>query len=1222
MFSSTSAISLINPNGYIQQTWRSLSSGRGITFNPYGTFFAISLTSVYSINSLGTLSSSLFTSSQPNGIGFDNLGQQWLSDSTNGFIYRVLLTCTTPTPPFNGQAGTCISNMNYNTTCQFICNSGYTLTGTSTVCLGGQVPPQTCLSSTSSCSLTAPVNGQLTGCTSPLSSSSSCISLCNSGYQSQGQFTCSGGILTQTQTCILLGTGVNTWYAYPGFTLSTLGSQITIDGNNNIFSFVYYTTTTSANNEVYKIPSGQVYGTVFANGFNGPRGIAADINTNNIYVSNNNGNYISKITPSGSLTLQWVTGIPLPAQLAIDSNSNIYVISISTFYIYKLSSSGFVFTPQWGNVQFPSATISSGITIDSNNYLYFSSSPSGNIIVRISPNGLVQTNWVNSALGLTNLYPRGLEWNPFSSLINFISGFNNEIYSITGTGNSLGSLAYIYSSFNTPQGLIYDTNGALWVADIGTNYNIYRILLTCSVPSAPLNGQLGTCTTGMNWNSTCQFVCNSGYQLTGSSTICLGGNIIPQTCISSSSSCSITAPWFGLITGCSALLPSGSSCIATCNSGYQSLGQFTCAGGVLTQTQTCSFIGVSYYYNNNNLLGWNTGSITPYTIVVDNSTNVYISSVFTSSSTSSSNLIYKYNSTTASVTVFASGFYNNIGFISIDPISNNIYVPNYGGGYISRVTITGTNTLNWVSPITNPATSVVDWLGNVYVLSSSSFTIYKWTSAGVLISNNWAGQLFSSATTQGGMACDTLNNIYLVSTPGSTNIAKISPAGIVTLVWSNSVNFLRGISFSPNGLLTVTSYSNSALDSLSSNGASPISIFTSAATPTSVFYDSVGTVWLLNNSPFLYRIYFTCSQPTIPLNGTLGTCTTSMNEGTSCQFTCNIGYQLTGSATVCLGGNLIQQTCISSTSYCIMNAPLNGQLTGCPSLLSSGSSCIATCNSGYQSLGQFTCSGGNFTSSQSCSLLQTSYSIWMTGAPVNQITGLAVDFNNYIYLLVWASNTPSVSNILYRIIPTISYIGTSFTNGFSSPSAVSTDPNTGVIYVSNYVSSGFISRVTQGGTTNLNWFTNIPLPGSSVVDSYSNLYVWTGTYGYIYKITSAGQIVSNFFGGQAFLTNCNWQSGMTIDSNNNIYIVSLNNSPGQISIISPIGEVQLAYRSGSIVNPRGIALNSLSLIFTSTVSSPAIIFIFFYWCIIILVIYFGYYPRFYCHRSNWCVMDE
>ena len=287
-------------NSEYWSNWRTTSiiSPRGISFNYQGLLYLISSTSIYSLSSTGTISSVVFISPQPNALTFDPNGQLWVADSNNGYIYRIQLTCTIPTPPYNGQAGTCISNMNYNTTCQFICNSGYTLTGISTLCLGGSVIPQTCLSSTSSCQVVAPLNGQVGSCGSTLTSGSSCTATCNSGYQaSVSIFNCQGGVLTSVQTCSFIG------IAYSAYVTGTLTWGLAIDYYGNIY------TTTGTSNTLLQIPAGSLIANTFATGFNFPYDLTTDPTNANIYVSNFNGNSISKIINTGGNTVSWIIGL-------------------------------------------------------------------------------------------------------------------------------------------------------------------------------------------------------------------------------------------------------------------------------------------------------------------------------------------------------------------------------------------------------------------------------------------------------------------------------------------------------------------------------------------------------------------------------------------------------------------------------------------------------------------------------------------------------------------------------------------------------------------------------------------------------------------------------------------------------------------------------------------------------------------------------------------------
>ena len=107
---------------------------------------------------------------------------------------------------------------------------------------------------------------------------------------------------------------------------------------------------------------------------------------------------------------------------------------------------------------------------------------------------------------------------------------------------------------------------------------------------------------------------------------------------------------------------------------------------------------------------------------------------------------------------------------------------------------------------------------------------------------------------------------------------------------------------------------------------------------------------------------------TTPADGTLGTCPSDLASGGSCQFTCDTGYTLNGAATSCSFGTLTAQTCTASS--CTVTAPINGYLGTCSSTLASGASCQFTCDAGYTLVGsQTTCSDGSL-SAQTCVLQQ------------------------------------------------------------------------------------------------------------------------------------------------------------------------------------------------------------------------------------------------------------
>ena len=108
--------------------------------------------------------------------------------------WTVLSTCDASAPPTNGGFGDCSVNLASGTTCQPTCNSGYTVSGTSS-CATGVLTAATCVRNTCDAS-TAPANGAVGTCTNNLASGATCQPTCNSGYTVSGASSCLAGTLT------------------------------------------------------------------------------------------------------------------------------------------------------------------------------------------------------------------------------------------------------------------------------------------------------------------------------------------------------------------------------------------------------------------------------------------------------------------------------------------------------------------------------------------------------------------------------------------------------------------------------------------------------------------------------------------------------------------------------------------------------------------------------------------------------------------------------------------------------------------------------------------------------------------------------------------------------------------------------------------------------------------------------------------------------------------
>ena len=138
------------------------------------------------------------------------------------------------------------------------------------------------------------------------------------------------------------------------------------------------------------------------------------------------------------------------------------------------------------------------------------------------------------------------------------------------------------------------------------------------------------------------------------------------------------------------------------------------------------------------------------------------------------------------------------------------------------------------------------------------------------------------------------------------------------------------------------------------NSHSACSEFTSFASSTAAI-DGPPTAWV--------RKVNACDAAVPPVNGAAGTCTDTLASGSSCQPECDSGYAVSG-ASSCLNRVLTSATC---TIPCdASTAPTNVAVGTCTSSLASGSTCQPTCNTGYTLSGSRSCSSGTLTDTVAC----------------------------------------------------------------------------------------------------------------------------------------------------------------------------------------------------------------------------------------------------------------
>ena len=103
--------------------------------------------------------------------------------------------CDASAAPVNGAVGDCTNSLASGSTCQPTCEKGYAVSGWSSCHTFGFLTAATC--SPSPCDASAaPANGGVGDCTNSLASGSTCQPTCDTGYTVSGTSSCSFGVVT------------------------------------------------------------------------------------------------------------------------------------------------------------------------------------------------------------------------------------------------------------------------------------------------------------------------------------------------------------------------------------------------------------------------------------------------------------------------------------------------------------------------------------------------------------------------------------------------------------------------------------------------------------------------------------------------------------------------------------------------------------------------------------------------------------------------------------------------------------------------------------------------------------------------------------------------------------------------------------------------------------------------------------------------------------------
>jgi sugar lactone lactonase YvrE len=211
---------------------------------------------------------------------------------------------------------------------------------------------------------------------------------------------------------------------------------------------------TFTNNAIYRYDAtGQ--GSFFADGLNGPAGLAVD-GSENLFVADIYSSTIHEFSASGDDFGVFASGLVNPNSVAFDSSGILYVANGgNTFgnnYILRFAPDG----EQLPGFRLPDVTALYGLAFDPSGNLYAADRYS-NSIHRFSPTG---ENLGDFASGLAD--PIGLAFDSSGNL--FVANYTGNTISVFDpSGDLIGTLS---SGLRGPAGLAFDPDGNLYVANL------------------------------------------------------------------------------------------------------------------------------------------------------------------------------------------------------------------------------------------------------------------------------------------------------------------------------------------------------------------------------------------------------------------------------------------------------------------------------------------------------------------------------------------------------------------------------------------------------------------------------------------------------------------------------------------------------------------------------------------------------------------------------------
>jgi len=635
------------------------------------------------------------------------------------------------------------------------------------------------------------------------------------------------------------------------------------DGAGNIYEADF------TGNVIYKIPSSgapvifagtgaalELDGNGTAAKFNGPSGIVYD-GTGNLYVADNGGNTIRKISLTSPYAVTTIAGTGAAAEasgngnvakfnkpygITYDGSTYLYVTDNAGNTIRRVAvASPFAVTTIAGtgtagetnNTTGTSAKFNGPAGIVYNSPNLYITDEAGNTIREVSTTSpyaattFAGSGTAGSANGTgtaaTFRAPYGIDVDPSGNLLIADEG-NNLVRTITSgavvtTLAGSGTKADVdgvttAAEFFSPYAIAADNAGNAFTGDNnGASSTVRKILLTgYTISAAPPTGISFDITTGKFSGTPTVLSSAAVYTVVAYNSLGSSSTTVTISCVYAAPTISYSPATNSYLVGSaiSTLAPTTSGTI-----GSFSYGSGTQIGGTLAGADAVAFDASGNIY----ISGYSAGKIYEYSsagvyigtfgtgvtmsepssIVFDSSGNCYVLDT-------NNKCIYKFNSAGVYQSTILSGL--NLAYgIDIDA-SNFIYVADDGANTVKKYNTSGALQLSL--PTTNlsaPSGVAVDQSGNIYVLNYTSGKVGKYSSAGTLINASFIAGLTNPwvITVDGG------GNIYIGDSGASTVRVYNSSGTALTTITGPAIAAPDGMAPDANGNLYVSDYTNNTL---------------------------------------------------------------------------------------------------------------------------------------------------------------------------------------------------------------------------------------------------------------------------------------------------------------------------------------------------------------------------------------------------------------------------